>query len=69
MPSKLVQYEVPGMTNVDATLAYRPLGAAWSVAAWGHNLGNRIGPATIDSFGMSVPGAPRTYGVRVDYRY
>jgi iron complex outermembrane receptor protein len=69
VPSKLVQYEVPGMTNVDATLAYRPLGAAWSVAAWGHNLGNKIAPATIDSFGMSVPGAPRTYGVRVDYRY
>ncbi|TWI49857.1 iron complex outermembrane receptor protein [Pseudoduganella flava] len=69
VPSTLTQYQVPAMSNVDATLSYRPLDAAWSVAAYGRNLGNKIAPVTIDSFGMAVPGAPRTYGVRVDYRY
>ncbi|GGY00176.1 TonB-dependent receptor [Pseudoduganella dura] len=69
VPSKLVQYRVPAMTTVDATLAWHPDDAPWTLSAYGHNLGNRIAPATIDSFGMSVPGAPRTYGVRFDYRY
>jgi len=53
----------------DATLAYQPAGAAWSLGAHVNNLGNKIIPVTIDSFGMSVPSAPRTYGVRFDYRY
>jgi iron complex outermembrane receptor protein len=69
VPSKLVQYRVPAMASVDATLAWRPDDAPWTLSAWGHNLGNKVAPATIDSFGMSVPGAPRTYGVRFDYRY
>lgn len=69
VPSKLVQYRVPAMTGVDATLAWHPDDAPWTVSAYGHNLGNRISVVTIDSFGMSVPGAPRTFGVRFDYRY
>jgi iron complex outermembrane receptor protein len=69
VPSRLVQYRIPAMSTVDATLAWRPDDAPWSVAAYAHNLGNKIAPSTIDSFGMSVPGAPRTFGVRFDYRY
>ncbi|WBS01008.1 TonB-dependent receptor [Pseudoduganella sp. SL102] len=69
VPSKLVQYRVPAMATVDATLAWRPDDAPWTLAAYAHNLGNRIAPATIDSFGMAVPGAPRVVGVRFDYRY
>jgi iron complex outermembrane receptor protein len=69
VPSKLVQYRVPAMTTVDATLAWRPDDAPWTLSAYGNNLGNRIAPATIDSFGMAVPGAPRTYGMRFEYRY
>ncbi|QBE65511.1 TonB-dependent receptor [Pseudoduganella lutea] len=69
VPSKLVQYRVPAMTTVDATLAWHPDDAPWTLSAHARNLGNRIAPATIDSFGMTVPGAPRTYGVRFDYRY
>ncbi|TWI67725.1 iron complex outermembrane receptor protein [Pseudoduganella lurida] len=69
VPSKLVQYRIPAMANVDASLAWRPVGAAWNVTAYGRNLGNRIAPSTVDSFGMSVPGEPRRYGVRLDYSY
>jgi iron complex outermembrane receptor protein len=36
--------------------------------AYVKNVENKVQPLTIDSFGMSVPSDPRSYGLRLDYR-
>ncbi|WP_373996633.1 TonB-dependent receptor [Duganella sp. 1224] len=69
VPSQLLQYRIPAYTESDATLHYRPNGAAWSVLARAKNIENKVRPIAIDSFGMTVPGDPRTVDVRVDYRF
>jgi iron complex outermembrane receptor protein len=33
------------------------------------NLENIVRPIAIDSFGMVVPSDPRTWGLRLDYRF
>ncbi|MCE3262669.1 MAG: TonB-dependent receptor [Pseudoduganella sp.] len=67
--SQLLQYRIPARTSSDFTLAYRPHGASWSVMARVKNLENKVQPVTIDSFGMSVPSEPRTFDIRMDYKY
>lgn len=69
VPSQLLQYRVPRRTQSDATLGYRPRLAAWSLHAHVKNLENKVAPIAIDSFGMVQPSDPRTYGVRLDYRF
>jgi iron complex outermembrane receptor protein len=66
---QLLQYRVPARTASDLTLAYRPDGASWSLSARVKNLENRVQPVTIDSFGMAVPGDPRTFDIRFDYHF
>ncbi len=69
VPSQLLQYTVPSGTQGDLTLGYLPNRTSWSVHGIVRNVENRIRPVAIDSFGMVVPSAPRTIGVRLDYRY
>lgn len=69
VPSQLLQYPVPSRTTADASLAFRPDGARWSMHALVKNIGDRVAPIAIDSFGMLVPSDPRTVDVRLDYRF
>ena len=69
VPSQLLQYTVPSRTRTDLTLAYLPAQGSWSLHGHVRNAENRIRPIAIDSFGMVVPGAPRTYGARIEYRF
>lgn len=69
VPTQLLQYRVPAYTESEATLHYRPHGAAWSVLARVKNIENKVRPIAIDSFGMAVPSDPRTLDVRLDYRF
>jgi iron complex outermembrane receptor protein len=69
VPSQLLRYRVPRRTESDASLAWEPAGARWSVLARVKNLEDKVQPITIDSFGMVVPSDPRTWQVRVDYRF
>jgi iron complex outermembrane recepter protein len=68
-PTQLLQYRVPARTASDLTLAWQPRHAAWSLQAQVRNLENKVQPLTIDSFGMVVPSAPRTFELRADYRF
>ncbi|WP_229258400.1 TonB-dependent receptor [Duganella rivi] len=69
VPAQLLQYRIPSYTQTDATLRYRPQGAAWSVTARVKNLENKVHPIYIDSFGMLTASDPRTVDVRLDYRF
>ena len=67
--NQLLQYRIPGRTASDLTLGYQPDGANWSLSARVKNLENKVQPITIDSFGMAVPSEPRTFDIRLDYRF
>ena len=69
VPSQLLQYPVPRRTQSELSLAYRPHQGQWSLHAHVRNLENKVAPIAIDSFGMVEPGDPRTFGVRLDYRF
>lgn len=69
VPSQLRQYHVPGRTQTDLRLGYQPEQGNWSVQAHLKNLQNKVSPITIDSFAMLVPSEPRTWGMRLDYRF
>jgi iron complex outermembrane recepter protein len=69
VPSQLKQYRIPARTQSDLTLAWLPDGADWSLHAYVKNLEDKVRPISIDSFGMTVPSAPRTYGARLEYRF
>lgn len=69
VPSQLLQYPIPSRTTADASLGFRPDGARWSVHALVKNIGDKVAPIAIDSFGMLVPSDPRTVDVRLDYRF
>lgn len=69
VPSKLLVYRVPGRTESELTLGYRPGQGNWSLHAYGRNLENKVRPIAIDSFGMVVPSDPLTWGVRLDYAF
>jgi iron complex outermembrane receptor protein len=69
VPSQLRQYRVPARHQGDLSLGYRPDQGNWSVLAHLKNLENKVSPIAIDSFGMVVPSDPRTWGVRLDYRF
>lgn len=69
VPSQLRQYHVPSRTSTDLTLDYAPGDGDWSVHAGVKNLENKVRPISIDSFGMVVPSAPRTWSARLDVRF
>jgi iron complex outermembrane receptor protein len=69
VPSQGLDYAIPSYTSTDAHLAYAPDGGKWTVTARVKNLENKVRPLTIDSFGMTVPSAPRTVAVRFDYNF
>jgi iron complex outermembrane receptor protein len=69
VPSKALRYTVPGHRESDLRLAWEPLGARWTVLARVRNLENTVVPTSVNSFGMALPGAPRTADLRVDYRF
>jgi iron complex outermembrane recepter protein len=69
VPSQLRQYRIPSRTTSDLTAAYTRSGADWSVHAWIKNLEDKVRPISIDSFGMVVPSAPRTWGARLEYAF
>jgi iron complex outermembrane receptor protein len=60
---------VPGHLESDLRLAWEPLGAPWTVQARVRNLENAVRPTAVNSFGMALPGAPRTADLRADYRF
>jgi iron complex outermembrane receptor protein len=67
VPTQQLEYTIPSRTTTDLSLAWQA--AKWSLQANVKNLENKIRPITIDSFGMTVPGDPRTVEVRFDYRF
>jgi iron complex outermembrane receptor protein len=69
VPSQLRQYRVAARTQSDLTLGYASPGGFWSAQAHVKNLQDKVGPIAIDSFGMLVPSDPRTFGVRLEYRF
>ncbi len=69
VPSQLLVYRVPSHTSTDATLAWQPDRARWSVLARVRNIENKVRPSIIDSFGMTTPTAPRTADLRFDLRF
>jgi iron complex outermembrane receptor protein len=69
VPSQGLDYDIPSYTSTDAHLAYTPEGGQWTLTARVRNLENKVRPLTIDSFGMTVPSAPRTVAVRFDYSF
>jgi iron complex outermembrane receptor protein len=69
VPAKALRYTVPGHLESDLRLAWEPLGAPWTVQARVRNLENEVRPTSVNSFGMALPGAPRTADLRVDYRF
>lgn len=69
VPNQLLQYPIPSRTTADASLGFSPGDARWSVAALVKNVGGKVAPIAIDSFGMLVPSDPRTVDVRLDYRF
>lgn len=68
VPTALLQYRIPARTQSDLQLGYLPDHAGWSLQAYVKNVENKVQPLTIDSFGMTVPSDPRTYGLRFNYR-
>ena len=69
VPSQLLQYRVPGRSQSDLSVAYRPQQGGWRLSARLRNLENKVRPIAIDSFGMLVPSDPRTWSMRLDYRF
>ncbi|MFC5476999.1 TonB-dependent receptor [Massilia suwonensis] len=69
VPSQLLRYTVPSRTQTDLSLGYQPAQSPWSVLLRVKNLENKVEPVNIDSFGMTVPSAPRAVALRVDYRF
>lgn len=69
VPSQLIEYQVPARTQSDVNASYYPAHAHWSLHAYLKNIENEVRPVAIDSFRMVVPGDPRTWGARIDYRF
>jgi len=69
VPSQQRQYRVPSRTSSDLVFDYARTGADWNVHAYVKNLEDKVRPISIDSFGMVVPSAPRTWGARLEYRF
>jgi len=69
VPSQLLSYRVPSHTSSDATLAWAPEGARWSLLARVRNIEDKVRPSIIDSFGMTTPTTPRTADLRLDVRF
>jgi iron complex outermembrane receptor protein len=69
VPTQQLEYRVPSRTTTDLALSWQPRAARWALQANIKNVENKIRPITIDSFGMTVPSDPRTYELRVDYRF
>lgn len=69
VPNQLLQYPIPSRATADASLGFSPDGARWSVHGLVKNIGGKVAPIAIDSFGMLVPSDPRTLDVRLDYRF
>lgn len=69
VPSQLRQYPVPARTQSDLSLSYRPNGASWSVQALVKNLEDKVVPIVIDSVGQMFASEPRTFSVKLDYRF
>ena len=62
----------PSYGLLDASVAFRPANAAWSVAVWGKNITNELYRANIiPFFGEEVSqfGPPRTYGVDLRLKF
>lgn len=64
-----------GMVNARANLSFSP---NWELSVWGRNLTDEVhitnvidgrGPFNLSQNGSAVMGAPRMYGITVDYRY
>ncbi|MEO7578339.1 MAG: TonB-dependent receptor [Massilia sp.] len=69
VPSQLLQYAIPGRSESELNLTYRPRDAQWRLLAHVKNIENKVLPIAIDSFGMVVPGDPRTIEVGFDMRF
>ena len=69
VPSQLQQYPVPARTQSDLSLNYHPDGANWSIQAQIKNLENKVAPIVIDSVGQMFASEPRSFSVKLDYRF
>lgn len=66
--------DVPSYEKTDAALTFTSASGAWSVAAWGKNLTNAVSFVTVSTGGNPGPAStlidpPRTYGLRVGYKF
>jgi iron complex outermembrane receptor protein len=68
VPSQLLEYRIPRRTESDAHFGYQRDRSAWSLQARVRNLEGKVQPLAIDSFGMAVPSAPRSWDVRLNWR-
>ena len=69
VPGQKLTYPIPSRTTADASLGFSPGASNWSVHAVLRNISDKVVPIAIDSFGMLVPSDPRTFDVRLDYRF
>jgi iron complex outermembrane receptor protein len=69
VPSLGLQYPVPAYTESDLTLTYRAHDSHWHVQGLIKNLEDKVIPIAIDSVGQAVPSNPRTFAVRLVYRF
>ena len=70
-PTDVSISERPAINLVGASIGYEPANSHWTVALWGKNLTDQ---QYITGFGTGTPltapvGDPRTFGVRVEYKY
>jgi iron complex outermembrane receptor protein len=52
-------------------IGYTSAGGHWDVALWGNNITDKqyFSSLRMDTFAIGTPGAPRTYGLRLNYTY
>jgi iron complex outermembrane receptor protein len=70
-PTNLPITQRPAFDLVNASVGYSPANSHWTVALWGKNLADKqylIG-ANLGSFVAGTAGDPRTFGVRINYKY
>jgi iron complex outermembrane receptor protein len=70
-PTDVSISERPPLSLIGASIGYEPANSHWKVAIWGKNLTNQL---YITNFSAGTPitaavADPRTFGVRIEYKY
>ncbi len=75
-PLNIQRLSIPSYSTLNASITLEPRDQSWTLALWGKNLTDRAyltGVADDDLLGTGRTfggyGAPRTYGIRIQYKY